>query len=389
MGIIRIRAKKLRQSQEGVVSLLVTMVLMIVVSLIALGFAQVARRNQGQELDQQLSTQAFYAAESGVNDASQIISTALASTTPPTGTELDRTSCIDPGYNSMYLSLNSNNSLNSTDPGSNIEYTCVLVEGDPGAIQTDIGTTSKIIPIDAASDIGSINLAWSSQQNTANSIGGCPRSATLPTNNAFSGCGVGVLRVDLVPIDNNPAMSANSLAEETLTFFAVPTPMGTRRTVGVIQYDGANSSTGNRQDIVPAQCVNSVAPNKCAISIDIPVADQNHEKYEMRVSSEYEDSSLEVTADTPAPATGLPLSGAQVVIDATGRAQNVVRRIQVYVPIGIQSNKLSDYAIESTDSICKRYVVMKGSTPTNGYYASEMGGTGVTANSSGLDPLCQ
>ena len=56
---------------------LLTMILMIVVGLIVLGFAQISRRNQRQALDRQLSTQAFYAAETGVNDAANLIKTAV------------------------------------------------------------------------------------------------------------------------------------------------------------------------------------------------------------------------------------------------------------------------------------------------------------------------
>ena len=59
------------------VAILVTMNLMIVISLIVLGFAQISRRNQRQSLDRQLSTQAFYAAETAVNDAADLIKTAV------------------------------------------------------------------------------------------------------------------------------------------------------------------------------------------------------------------------------------------------------------------------------------------------------------------------
>lgn len=375
---------RLDKSQEGVVSLLVTMVLMIVVSLIALGFAQVARNNQGQQLNQQLSTQAFYAAESGVNDASEIISTALSSSTPPSGSDLNRTTCTDdPGYKDMYVPLqtSSYNVLNQTD---NVEYTCILVNGDPSAIQTDIGTTSKIIPINASSDISSIKLSWSTEGTSSDPTAGCPTTAKLPQAAAFDNCGIGVLRVDLLPVDGTAISnaSASTLADETLTFFAVPTPGGAGAS---ISYDGPDSSTANDDNLIPAGCVNTI-PN-CTVTIVIPAAYQTHEQYDMRVSSEYEGSDLAVTAASPTN-PDLPLTGAQVLIDATGKAENVVRRIQVYVPIGIESNQLSDYAIESTDSICKRFMVMQGSTPTNGYYASGMNGVGVNANNTALDPLC-
>jgi Tfp pilus assembly protein PilX len=366
---------KIGQSQSGVVSLLVTMVLMIVISLIALGFAQIARRNQGQQLDQQLSTQAFYAAESGVNDAAQIISTQLNAPNNVPASKLSKTTCADEDNadNNVYAPLVTNGSLGTA--AENIAYTCVLINPSPVTLQTDISTTSKIIPVSASSNINSINLTWSSKAAVANAAAGCPTSVNRPTAPNWGTCGVGVLRVDLVPADNSVPSNATTLAEQTLTFFAVP--MGSTGATSTVTYGGPNASTSNDNNIIGAHY--QTAGNDWTVTIN--TAGYAHQAYDMRVSSEYEDSSLQVTA--AGAAGNLPLSGAQVVIDATGKAQNVVRRIQVYVPIGIETNQLSDYAIESTDSVCKRYVVM------NGYYQSEVGSTGVTANNSALDPLCQ
>jgi Tfp pilus assembly protein PilX len=76
-------------SQTGMVSIMVTMLLMLVITLIVLGFAQVSRREQIQTLDRQLSAQAFFAAESGVNDAISVIKQRLAQGLPIS----DKTAC--------------------------------------------------------------------------------------------------------------------------------------------------------------------------------------------------------------------------------------------------------------------------------------------------------
>ena len=68
-GTMTAMPKRLKQSESGIVSLMMTLVIMLVISLIVIGIAQLSRREQRQALDNQLSTQAFYAAESGVNDA--------------------------------------------------------------------------------------------------------------------------------------------------------------------------------------------------------------------------------------------------------------------------------------------------------------------------------
>lgn len=63
--------------------------------------------------------------------------------------------------------------------------------------------------------------------------------------------------------------------------------------------------------------------------------------------------------------TQLKLQGAEALIDSTGNAQNVLRRIQVYVSLLSACNPQSgdcpsNYAIQSGSSICKRFAVYTG-----------------------------
>src|SRR3954463_2749341 len=114
-----------RQVKErGMVSILVTMLLMVVITLIVLGFAQISRRNQRQAVDRQLSTQAFYAAEAGINDARNLIKTALSSgATIPAKT--DCTNGSGPAA-AFYSTLSP-----SLDTPNNVSYTCLMVDPAP------------------------------------------------------------------------------------------------------------------------------------------------------------------------------------------------------------------------------------------------------------------
>jgi Tfp pilus assembly protein PilX len=58
-------------NESGFASLVVASVLIVVLSLMTVGFAQLMRSNQTSALNKQLSDQAYYAAESGINDAAQ------------------------------------------------------------------------------------------------------------------------------------------------------------------------------------------------------------------------------------------------------------------------------------------------------------------------------
>lgn len=344
--------------EAGMVSIMVTMILMIVISLIVLGFAQISRRNQRQALDRQLSTQAFYAAESGVNDVRDLINAAAASgTAVPAKTDCSGGSGAAAAF---YSGLNAD-----LDTNAGTKYTCVMVDPTPTNLRYELSSTSVIVPVISANgtNISRINLNWESKQANPPPTTNCPTT----TVNTFSSvtswqCGYGVLRFDLVP--TNGSFDYAALQNRTMTSFLVPLRPGSAGSINTIGY--AAGGNNNRLGI-------NCSDANCNLSITGLSVDQ----YYMRISSSYKDVSLTLNA-TDSSGASLELQGAQAVIDSTGKARDVLRRIQVYVPLnGSSQNKLSDYALETTDAICKRFVVM------DGFFDSRV--NGVTST----NPLCQ
>lgn len=338
--------------EKGMVSITVTMILMIVLSLIVLGFAQVARRNQRQALDQQLSTQAFYAAESGINDVRNLLKSAGPGTTIPA-----KTTCPSGGGGGFYNSLNS--TVNSSIGAS---YSCLLVNpAPPSLVYGSIGDRSTIIPVNAESgNLTQVRLVWKSTTSST-PISGCPGSTNgVFVSSASWGCGYGVLRFDLVPIDN--AFDISELSNNTMTTFAVPITSGS--------LTSTNFATNGNSDVLGVRCNNT----QCSLSINLPGSSSS---YYMRISSLYKNVSLEVTGRNAGGAVNL--TGAQALIDSTGKAQDVLRRVQVRIPLSDTSkNKLPDYAIQSTDSVCKRFSVMQGR------FDNDSGLAGISSSS----PMC-
>jgi Tfp pilus assembly protein PilX len=339
------------------VSIMVTMVLMIVISLIVLGFAQISRRNQREALDRQLSTQAFYAAETGINDAHKLISDAIAAGSTITA----KPNCDNTG---AYSTL-----VDTLDAAANVKYTCLTVNPNPTSlVYSNISSTSAIMPVKSAdgSNLNTIKLTWQAKTGTT-PINNCPTS----TNNVFTKnntnwqCGYGVLRFDLVPTAG-AGLNADNLRKATMTSFVVPQRTG--GSILPINYQAGSANTNNRYGL---RCDNT----NCTLTINTAGANSNY--FYMRVSSLYKDVSLQIGA-TNAAGGAVKLEGAQAVIDATGKAQDVLRRIQVRLPLQSQSeNSLPDYAIESTDAVCKRFAVMSG------YFDN------LTAGITSTNPLCQ
>ena len=162
-----------------------------------------------------------------------------------------------------------------------------------------------------------------------------------------------------------------------MTVFVVPVTSGGTANIAFA------ATTANANDLVAGSCTNGSSAS-CKLTITGLTSSQ----YYARVTSLYKDASLQVTGTTTSGAAAT-FSDAQLMVDSTGKAQDELRRIQVRLSLlGLNStgstsntganstNQLSDYALESTDSICKRFATMSG------YYQNQV--SGVTSS----NPMC-
>ncbi|HSX44025.1 MAG TPA: hypothetical protein VLE69_01890 [Candidatus Saccharimonadales bacterium] len=325
--------------ESGLVSIIVTVFVLLVVTLIVLGFAKTIRREQRQVLDRQLSTQAFYAAESGVNDAVSVLKN------NPTAT---KSTC---GPDATFTASG------SLDPGGNTAYTCLLVTPtNLTSLTYDTIDTEKstVIPINTSANLATLNISW--EANAAQSNYACTTAAgTFPPaapTAPLSDCDAGVLRIDLTPTPTT-GFTRTSLVDNTLTAFLYPKGGGTNIPT-TLPYAG---NIGNTSGVVFAASCNALSsPRRCQVNITMP---NNSANYYLRVRSIYKQNGLTISANSGA----ATFSGAQTQIDSTGKANDVLRRISVRVDSSSISS-FPDFAIQSRDSICKRFTAAVGIAPT-------------------------
>lgn len=82
------------------------------------------------------------------------------------------------------------------------------------------------------------------------------------------------------------------------------------------------------------------------------------------------------------------IKGAQVLVDATGKAADIKRRIQVRVPN--QDIDLPDYVLASMDTLCKKFVLLPSNGALGGvsadYNGTETSAAAQTATQQACDP---
>ncbi|HVU59891.1 MAG TPA: pilus assembly PilX N-terminal domain-containing protein [Candidatus Saccharimonadales bacterium] len=324
----------IRHSREaGVVSLMVTMVMMIVIALLVLGFAEISRNEQRSSLDDQLSVQAYYAAESGVNDARTAIQNLVQA-----GTTLqDKTLCGNQGAYNFSGTIDSQHS---------VSYTCVLIDASPTTLSYEAGYTSSVVPLISAngSNFNTVTLTWYLPTGATGGATGCYTNTSslgqfpVAAGSGAWGCAYPVLQVDL--LNANGGLSRNSWNTNTATMFFVPFNSSSVANTG---------SLAARGSVIGARCN--------ATSCTATINGLSGTTYYMRVATLYRTGSrLDITAG------GKSFAGAQATIDATGKAQDVLRRIKVAVDLTDANADTSPAAaLEIEDSACKRFGVTSGS----------------------------
>jgi hypothetical protein len=318
-------ARRIARNQRGIASLMVTTVLILVIGLIIIGFSQTTRRNQRETLDRQLTSQAFYAAETAINSVKAKIDAAGVGVPVPEKTACEPTS---PSYPETF---NSSGTFGSTN--TNISVTCLLVRSNLESLYYPNVNQTKSTIVPAISNSGNFNklvLRWDNKDNIANPSAGCT-SNNLPSTSNWN-CGYGILRVDLA--------APPPAAVQAMTTFFIP-----RNNPGVtsIAFNPAGSGGG----VINGNCDDT----ECTAEI----TGLNGNSYYLRLLSVYKDASVTIEAQTTAGAN-VRLSG-QVIVDATGKAGDVLRRVQVRLPVGGQSTaNMPNFAIESNGSLCKRFI---------------------------------
>lgn len=349
--------RRQKLNQTGLVSIVVTLIIMIILGLIIMGFARLSRREQRQALDRQLSSQAYYAAETGVNDAVDKIKQEFAN---PLNTGLDFASATvnyladcDTFMNDSGLLAASRNQVD----GDTVSYTCLFADPDPTTLEYgNVDTAnSRVIPITGKSGvtINSLTINWQDKDGGTRVTSSCGAGfPNLPAVGAWD-CNTGVMRIDLVP--SQGGLNRAGLVDGNSTVYLYPSTSGTN-SMSYSSTSGARPGFGNQGIIHRVRCQpagSTTNPKQCQLTI----TGLNRNSYVLRLKSIYRPSAVTISGNNG----NLEMSGVQAMIDATGKANDVQRRIQARIPLSNLNSPYPEFGIQTVDSICKRFEVAPGS----------------------------
>jgi Tfp pilus assembly protein PilX len=300
-------------NEKGVVSIITVVLLSMVLALITMAFVRSATGNQRQALDTQLSTQAFYAAETGINDALSILNNNLANP----ATDMNTENCT------TFLNV-IRDKIGITDPDklnsdSNIEYTCVLVNSSVSELSVTRGDSVifQIVADDTTDKIiDQLSISWGNSNQTVPMGNG----TDLYDQTAWKTAGTNGMALIRVTFYYPSSWDRINLNSDQKTFFLRPVRSGG---VSTLVTNDNSTTTG-------VACVGNNGP--CSLKFTgIASLTGNATSFYIRIAAIYDtfDSSNVTIAAYNSSGVQKNLIGAQYSIDVTGRANDIYRRIEV------------------------------------------------------------
>lgn len=240
----------MRRDQRGLASVVTVTVMIVLITLIALGFARLMDRSVKNSQNNQASSAATYAAQSAINDVAGFIKAnpaAYSSKCVGANSLIGDSNNPGPFYNDANLSGSSDR---------NIQYTCLLLNQTPNDLvyQALPSTKSRVIKMTTSAFTGALDKVMISWQPTNNSINNYPPSGNKlydesTWNDTFNNY-VPMLRVTLYPIPVGGSLS--NINANARTFFLYP-----QKPVGLVPVQSYSAIKNG--DIIPVNCTTNLS----------------------------------------------------------------------------------------------------------------------------------
>lgn len=373
--------------QSGFVSLFTVIFFMLLITVITVGFLRIMAVEQRQSLDNDLTASALAAAEAGIEDGKRAL---LAYYDPATNSALK--SDLANSFSSANTSCDSLSGVPSVQTqigitgqavGSsslNQQYTCLNVKlNSPDYLGSSQAFSSEIFPLRGVGPYDQIKVSWHLLSNSIGSEGDGKPTALVPlvpqsllpqTGGASNWAGQGYpayLRVQLFGYPSSGNFGRTELNDRSRTVFLVPVQGGGAAVIDLGSADpNHNFDTAKSSPNTNVTCTtnfNQLNTYLCTATLALPAGAtyaSTANNYYMRITPIYGATHFRVQLYNSSTSSAVDMSDVQPLIDATGKAEDVYRRIQVRVRVNAITG-LPEFAAESANTICKNMQVADGS----------------------------
>ncbi len=361
-----------RLNQNGAVAILTVVIFSLIVTIVVTAYARITVVEHQESINFDLSTRAYYAAETGVQDAIRDIRANKDNLQNVGRPDECKPSAPDLEFGKLGSS-------------SNLSYTCQLIDVTPVGVVSSTNTEKsnlfELIPSEAidASDPLTLQVLWSEGGDTVTPVlqprsEGGDSSKFFPQTVSWNSSRIHpLLRVTIIRVakggNTNPDLKRSRFTQHT--YFLNPTTEANRTIPEpVIDFEAQKSG----EVIQNASCVksNEVSLLNDGYSCvwngemrpkdfdgpDISIDDEDKSRIFISVSSEYGNTDF-LFKLIKGEENIVELKDSQAIIDVTAQAGSVFRRVQQRVPLDNNFSQINfgADALVAGKGICKHFKI--------------------------------
>lgn len=361
--------------QSGAVSLFAVIFGAMLLTIVTIGFMRLMLMDQRQASDNDLSQSAYDAALAGVEDAKRVVRAAQTGNMQAAGVLSGPINCNMIAASGVVGGSTSGETIIQTGSGAGKKfdqaYTCVKIAmQSQDFIYKAIEDKSQLISLRAVSSFNKIIIEWyrrddESNLNAENAVNTeISTTGELPTKDKWNSNTPPLVRAQVI----SPGSTFNLATLDTTGVTSFLRPNVLRSDVvsqsGTVvsgkSSDRPRATDGNEHNngtniISCSKTFRFSGEYSCKAVIDVDEVPAGSESVFLRLVSIYKGGSIKVSLQK-SDGTTVNFDGVQPIVDSTGRASNLFRRVEARLQIG-DDFAYPDNAVELKNSLCKDFSI--------------------------------
>lgn len=366
-------AKRIHQS--GAVSLFAVIFAAMLMTIITVGFIKLMIMDQRQATSNDLSQSAYDAALAGVEDAKRVVRAAQLGNTAAISA-LEKPGCDTIARSGVAGAGANGETVIKTGSAAGVSfdqaYTCVKISMEsPDFLYKAVEEKTQLIPLRATNSFTKVILEWYKRDDESNVSGADAKDTaldiegSLPTKASWGGNTPSLLRAQIIhPGDS--FTDVRQLDATGVTAFLRPRVLSSEPSLAGTSLDArlavrprtTGDQTYNSNDVNVTACSKTFrfsGEYSCRAVIGIDTVRAGSNNAFLRLNSIYKGASVKVSLQNDAGQT-INFDGVQPIVDSTGRASNLFRRVEARLNIG-DDFPYPENAVELKNSLCKDFSV--------------------------------
>lgn len=383
--MIKTRHNYSRAKQTGLVSLFVVIFAAVLFSIVAVSFAALMNREQRRSGDDELSQSAYDSAMAGVEDAKRVIAAAQPNNNADQAIRSGQCNTVRRAGLAGADTTSNDPVIVQSSAGTGTDllqaYTCVIIslESDDYEVELETPNQSVLVPLFASGPFSTVEIEWHTETSQIDRVCGQQWPASIDINRLCAEQAWGnpattpaMMRSQFIIPQRPLNVNDLDLSPAGNTLFLYPDIGGTVPSVISLDrfVDGNGVTSGSNHQTAGATCDNAVlfvGTYRCKAVVNLgSIVPASNPMAFLRLTSLYGPTKANVTLRD---ATGIvKFNGAQPVVDSTGRANDLYRRVEARLgraPVV----SYPENAVDLTGSLCKNFWVSASSA---GYMNGEV-----------------